>query len=151
MAEEFIIKLNDRKNELYKEPKNLAEFVIATKKETDELARRFIQEVIQEMDDVIYQHPKRKEKWYVDHKEDEKKLLTSVGEVIYSKTLYKSKIELDEKGKPTYCYLLDQVLGLEPNQTMTEDVKANIYREAVQTSYRKVVKWPARKASQRVL
>ena len=103
IAEEFIIKLNDRKNELYKEPKNLAEFVIATKKETDELARRFIQEVIQELDDVIYQNPKRKEKWYVDHKEDEKKLLTSVGEVIYSKTLYKSKIELDEEGKPTYC------------------------------------------------
>ena len=137
MAEEFIKKLSKSKNDFYKNPQNLAEFVLSTRKETDELARKFIQNVIQELDDVIYQHPKRKEKWYVDHKEDEKKLLTSVGEVIYSKTLYKSKIELDEKGKPTYCYLLDQVLGLEPNQTMTEDVKANIYREAVQTSYRK--------------
>ena len=137
MAEEFIKKLSKSKNDFYKNPQNLAEFVLSTRKETDELARKFIQNVIQELDDVIYQHPKRKEKWYVDHKEDEKKLLTSVGEVIYSKTLYKSKIELDEEGKPTYCYLLDQVLGLEPNQTMTEDVKANIYREAVQTSYRK--------------
>ena len=137
IAEEFIIKLNDRKNELYKEPKNLAEFVIATKKETDELARRFIQEVIQEMDDIIYQLPNRKKSWYVNQKDDNKKLLTSVGEIIYSKTLYESKAKRDEDGNKIYCYLLDQVLGLEPNQTMTEDVKANIYQEAVQTSYRK--------------
>ena len=137
MAEEFILKLNEARNDFYKNPKNLAEFVLSTRKETDELARRFIQSVIQETEDIIYQLPNRKKNWYVNQKDDNKKLLTSVGEVIYSKTLYEAKTERDENGNKIYCYLLDQVLGLEPNQTMTEDVKANIYREAVQTSYRK--------------
>lgn len=137
MAEEFIKKLTETRNELYKNPKNLAEFVIATRKETDELARRFIQEVVQEMDDIIYQHPSRKKNWYVEQKDNKKKLLTSVGEIVYSKTLYVSKDKGGEEGTNTYCYLLDKFLGLEPNQTMTEDVKANIYQEAVQTSYRK--------------
>ena len=137
MAEEFILKLNETRNNFYKNPKNLADFIISTRKETDELARRFIQSVIQETEEIIYQLPNRKKNWYVNQKDDNKKLLTSVGEVIYSKTLYESKTKRDENGNKIYCYLLDQVLGLEPNQTMTEDVKANIYREAVQTSYRK--------------
>ena len=44
---------------------------------------------------------------------------------------------MDENGKPISCYLIDKILGLAPNQTMTEDAVARVYEEAVQTSYRK--------------
>ena len=135
---EFIKKMTDLQEEFYKNPEgNLSDFVAATKKETDEIARLAVQTVLQDFDDLIKGLPARKRKWYVDHKADGKKLLTSVGEITFSKTLYKSKTEVDENGKPVYCYLLDKLIGLAPNQTMTEDVMANIYQEAVQTSYRK--------------
>lgn len=48
-----------------------------------------------------------------------------------------SKDEVDEEGKPLSCYLIDKVLGLSPNQSMTDDAVANILKETVQTSYRK--------------
>ena len=73
----------------------------------------------------------------MERKGDNKKLITTVGEISFKKTLYKSKYECDENGKPIQCYLLDKVLGLIPYQTMTEDAVANILDEAVQTSYRK--------------
>lgn len=136
-AEEFIKNLIELRMDFYKEPENLAEFVMATKKETDELARRTVQAVIQEMDGLIKEMPSRKRHWVVEHKGDGKKLVTSVGEIVFKKTLYASKDEFTEDGKALSCYLLDKVLGLAPNQTMTEDAVANILKETVQTSYRK--------------
>ena len=44
---------------------------------------------------------------------------------------------MNEDGKPLSCYLIDKVLGLSPNQSMTDDAVANILEETVQTSYRK--------------
>lgn len=136
-AEEFIYKLIDLKIGLYKEPEDLAGFIINVKKETDELARRTIQMVIQEMNEMIKNMPARKKKWYVERKGDPKILTTSVGDIRFKKTLYESKEEVDENGKPIQCYLLDKVLGLQPNQTMSEDAIKNILEETVQTSYRK--------------
>lgn len=135
--EECIKKFMDLREKLYEEPQNLAEFVCNIRKETDEIARRTIQEVIQEMNDLIKQMPERKENWYVEHKGDAKRLTTSVGDIMVKKTLYVSKGEVNEDGKPLECYLVDKVLGLSPNQAMTEDAVANILKEAVQTSYRK--------------
>lgn len=122
---------------LYDKPENLAAFILDIRKETDEIARRIVQQILQEMNDLIKQMPERKEKWTVERKGDAKRLTTSVGDIIFQKTLYESKTELNEKGKPLTCYLVDKVLGLSPNQTMTEDVMVNILEEVVQTSYRR--------------
>ena len=137
LEEEFIKKLIEMRQEFYKDPTALSDFVMETQKEVNELARKYIENVIQEMDEMIYQLPNRKKSWYVERRGDGKKLLTSVGEIHYSKTLYVSKKEVDKNGKPLSCYLLDKVMGMDSYQTMTEDVMANIYQEAVQTSYRK--------------
>ena len=135
--EEFIYKLADLRENLYRDPKDLAGFIRDLRKETDEIARRAVEDVVQEVDDLIKKLPARKRNYHVEHKADAKKLMTSVGEISFTKTLYKSKSERDEDGKPISCYLLDKVLGFAPNQTMTEDVMANILKEAAQTSYRK--------------
>ncbi len=137
ITEEFIKKILDLKLEFYKEPRNIADLVVSTRMETDEIARRIIQEVLQEMNEMIKGLPERKQNWLVERKGDCKKYTTSVGDIIIRKTLYTSKTELDEEGKPLMCYLLDKVVGFTPNQAMTEDAMANIYEEAVQTSYRK--------------
>ena len=135
--EECIRKFVDLRMGLYQHPENLAEFIQDIRKETNELARRTVQMVLQEMNDLIYEMPARKRNWVVERKGDNKRLITSVGEITFKKTLYESKNERDENGKLIQCYLLDKVLGLSPYQTMTEDAVANILEEAVQTSYRK--------------
>lgn len=137
ITEIFIKNLENLQLDLYRNPTNLADFVLKIRKETDEIGRRFVQMMVQGMNDRIREMPERKRNWVVEHKGDAKTLTTSLGDIIFLKTLYKSKNERNEDGKALTCYLVDKVLGLDPNQTMTEDVLANIYREAVQTSYRK--------------
>ena len=53
ITEEFIKKILDLKLEFYKEPRNIADLVVSTRMETDEIARRIIQEVLQEMNEMI--------------------------------------------------------------------------------------------------
>ncbi len=137
ITEEFTKNLNDHLMEFYNGTIDLAEFVIAIRKETDEIGRRYLEKVVQEINDRIRTMPVRKRNWVVERKGDPKSLITSLGEILFFKTLYTSKTEQNDAGKPIECYLLDKVLGLAPNQTMTADVKASIYKEAVQTSYRK--------------
>ncbi|QFJ55088.1 ISLre2 family transposase [Pseudobutyrivibrio xylanivorans] len=135
-ADVFITNLYDAKIDFYKNPQSLAELVIATKKETDELGRLFIQSVLQEMDTLLKELPKRKRLWNVEHKADARQVLTTLGRVTFTRALYVSK-NTNSDEKEELCYLLDKLIGLGDNQQMTEDVMANIYSEAVQTSYRK--------------
>ena len=137
LAEYFIPKLFEMRLEYYKNPTSLADFAIATKEETDKLGREILQASIVEMDRLIKELPARKRKWVVEHKADGRQLLTTLGRISFSRVLYKSKTEVDEAGKPVSSYLLDNLMGLSSNQEMTENVMANIYQEAVQTSYRK--------------
>lgn len=137
---EFIKNLEELRKNLYKDPEKLADFILKTRKETDELGRRFVELVVQEINDSIRDLPARKRNWVVERKGDGKTLTTTLGDIIFYKTLYTSKTEKDEDGKPLSNYLVDKLLGLEPNQTMTEDVVANILREAVLTSYNKAGK-----------
>ena len=123
--------------DFYKDPKNLADYVLRTREITDNLAKLAVQLALQDMDDKIYNLPARKKNWYVERKGVGKGLITSLGKITIQKTLYVSKNEVDENGKSLHSYLLDKVLGLEPNQEITEDVMRNVYQEAVQTSYRK--------------
>ena len=137
ITEEFIKNLEKLQMEFYNGTMDLADYIIAIRKETDEIGRRYLKDFIQEIDDKIRSMHVRKKNWVVEHKGDPKTLTTSLGNILFFKTLYTSKTELNENGKALECYLVDKVLGLAPNQTMTTDVKAGIYKEAVQTSYRK--------------
>lgn len=137
LADIFIPKLIELRKDYYKSPTGLADLTIATREETDKLGREFIKTMIQEMDALVKELPERKEKWVVERKADERKLLTTLGRITFTRALYTSKTERNEDGKPLECYLLDKLLQISPNQEATEDVKANIYEEAVQTSYRK--------------
>jgi len=61
---------------------------------------------------------------------DEIKLLTSLGEICYNKTCFHNK----ETEK--YCYLLDQLMGLEKHARISEDAEARILEETVESSCR---------------
>ncbi len=56
-------------------------------------------------------------------------LLTSLGIITYQKTLFRH-IQTGE-----YEYLLDHVMRIKSHARMTENIKARILEEAVQTTY----------------
>ena len=132
----FIKKFIELKGELYKTPDEFSDFIIKLDGELNKLGCQLIKETLEEMDRLISNSNKRKMFWKIES-HDNKQLITSLGTVTFSKTLFTKKDEKDEDGHEIMKHLLDIALGLEAGQRMTEDAVAKVYEEAAQTSYRR--------------
>lgn len=101
-----------------------AEMVYGVTKEVTKLGLSLIEEELESYDELL------RKGWYIECR-DETKLLTSLGEICYSRTYFLNK-EIGE-----YCYLLDRLMGLESHVRISEDAEARMLEEAVESSYRK--------------
>ena len=111
-------------------PMDFAGFVTRVRNEALQMALDYISETLSTCNQIIKDSPVRIEKWQVV-RTDEKTLITSIGKVMFSKTLYKNK----ETG--VRRYLVDDFLGFDPHERMSEDAIAQLLAETVETSYRK--------------
>ncbi|NNG68311.1 UPF0236 family transposase-like protein, partial [Caldanaerobacter subterraneus] len=68
---------------------NITELVAKIKELTDKLGREAIEAIIEELDRIIKEDKRRKEKWVVERK-DKKRLTTVLGDIEYERTYYKS-------------------------------------------------------------
>lgn len=107
-----------------------AEMVQGVTKEMTRLGLSIIEEELESYDQLLRERQDLRQEWYIERR-DETKLLTSLGEIRYHKTYFHNK----ETGE--YCYLLDQLMGLEKHARISEDAEARILEEAVESSYRK--------------
>ena len=107
-----------------------SEMVYGVTKEVMKLGLSMIEEELESYDELLRKRQDLRKGWYIERR-DETKLLTSRGEVRYSRTYFRNK----ETGE--YSYLLDQLMGLEPHARISEDAEARILEEAVESSYRK--------------
>lgn len=73
----------------------------------------------------------RKEKYYIQRRNDKKTLTTVFGEVNYKRTYYKHKKNKD------YVYLSDQMIGIEPHNRMDLSYKVMLVEESMDSSYQK--------------
>ena len=116
--------------DFYRNPTDVASFVTGLAEELHQLGLLMIKETLEDMNLMLKESGKRVQNWVVE-KDVEKQLLTSIGMVQYTKTLFTNK-------KPGEMeYLLDRIMGLEKNTRMTEDAEARLLTEAVQSSYRR--------------
>ena len=129
-TESGIKNLEAIKENFMRNPKDIASFVNNSKEEFIKFLVEYLGETFTECDQMLRDSMKRTLD-YVIVKRDRKSLITSVGEIHFEKTLFKNK----ETGIREY--LLDRILGIEPNERMTEDAEERLLYEAVQTSYRR--------------
>ncbi len=108
----------------------IAEMVYGVTDEVTKLGCSIIAEEWESYDELLRQRKDLRKGWYIVRR-DETSLLTSLGEVIYHKTLFKNTATGES------CYLLDQLMGLEHHARITEDAEARILKEASESSYRK--------------
>lgn len=118
-------------DEFYKDPSDIARFVTGIDDELHKFGVRLVKETLEEMDTDIRSSGRRKESWVVD-KKFSRELVTSIGTVNFTRTHFRSKKDTKE-----FTFLLDQLLDLEEREHFTEDAKAKILEEAVETSYRR--------------
>ena len=114
----------------YRNPTDVATFVTGLTEELHQIGIHMIKETLENMNLMLKESGKRVQGWMVE-KDVEKQLLTSLGMVQYTKTLFTNK----ETGEMEF--LLDRIMGLKKHERMTEDAEAKLLTEAVQTSYRR--------------
>ena len=107
-----------------------AEMVQGVTKEVTRLGLSMIEEELESYDQLLRERQDLRKEWYIERR-DETQLLTSLGEIRYHKTYFCNR----ETGE--YCYLLDQLMGLEKHARISEDAEARMLEEAAESSYRK--------------
>ena len=99
-----------------------------------EVVTKFILNIMSEaytkVNTVIKDSDERRCQWNIVKTED-KKLLSRFGEFSYKSTTFVNKQTCKNEK------LSDRYLGIEPHERLTEGVKVNILKEAVQTNYRR--------------
>lgn len=111
-------------------PSDYAAFIQDVGTEVNRLALSIIGETFENLDREIKQLPERKKKWNII-KTDDATMITSLGSVLYSKTLYRSRTDGES------CYLLDKVMDKEKHEKFSPDALARIYDEAADSCFRK--------------
>ncbi len=129
-AQEGVTKLSEIFVDYTSDLTKIAEMVYGVTEEVTGLGCRIIAEEWESYDNLLRERKELRKGWYIVRR-DETSLITSLGEVVYHKTLFKN-VETGES-----CYLLDQLMGIEHHARITEDAEARILKEASESSYRK--------------
>jgi hypothetical protein len=127
---EGVKKLSEVFNHYTGDLTKIAEMVYGVTDEVTKLGCQMIAEEWESFDELLRNRKDVRKGWHIVRR-DETSLITSLGEVIYKKTLFKNT----ETGES--CYLLDQLMGLEKHVRITEDAEARVLKEASESSYRK--------------
>lgn len=114
--------------DFFEKPDDIAGFVNSVCNILFSFGCEFIGEAFDELDSAIRNSPERKAKYDIVRR-DNKKMLCSLGEFSFRKTLYKHK----KSGERSY--LLDKYVGFDSYERITEDAQARMLEEAAGTSY----------------
>lgn len=112
------------------DPSKLAEMIASVTREIHKLGRDLIKEEWESYDEVLRKHRDCRKGWSIVRK-DEVTRKTTLGDITYARTMFINK----ETGNR--AYLADQFLGFEKREFITEDAKARICDETVESCYRK--------------
>ena len=88
-------------------------------------------EIYELLDEEIRESISRKKHWNIEHRNQEKTLLDTMGKVTFKRTGYYNKHTKE------YVYLLDKVLGFESGQRITLRSAAKALEETIESSYSK--------------
>jgi len=115
-------------SDLLNEGMDITELAARIKELTEKLGREAIEAIIEELDRIIKEDKRRKEKWVVERK-DKKRLTTVLGNIEYERTYYKSR----EDGR--YTYLVDDALEIGRHDRIEKGVKIKLVENAIEESY----------------
>ncbi len=109
----------------------LSDFARDMKKLTDKMGRNLVKETLEQVDEELRESSIRKKEWYIEHRNSTKSIITVLGEVVYSRTYFVSKLSKE------YKYLVDELFNITPHERLDQGVKIEIVEHATNLSYRK--------------
>lgn len=119
-----------------KNPKDFYSLETSVKASTESFSAGFLSATLSSMNEKMCEDAWRKLKYNIV-RHDKRTLITSVGDVVFDSTYFKSRNHPGD-----YHYLLEEMLGLDAHERFSEAAETAILTEAVKTSYeeaRKVI------------
>lgn len=117
--------------DLVKGSKDLSKFIIELKKILDNVGAELTANSLEMLDEIVRDSANRKKEYYIQRRNDEKRIMTVFGEVSYCRTYYKN---IKDGG---YTYLSDKMVGIEPHVRKDMSYDAALIEESLESSYQK--------------
>lgn len=108
---------------------NFSEFTLEFKKTLDTFGKKMCGKLLEMLNDVVRQEPRRLKKWVVEKKFKTKTITTVFGDVKYKRTYYKSK------NNNSYRYLSDYIAGIDTHQRIDDAVISRVINSSTELSY----------------
>ena len=110
---------------------DLATLSTEIEQEVLNLGNEMVTEILEKIDQMIFECTSRKSRWYVEHKDQPRELVDVMGTLSFKRRGYVPK----DGGKNVY--LLDELLRIKPHQKVTIAADARVMEETIETSYSK--------------
>lgn len=134
LLDEFVKGILAAEEKFFKNPKDFYTLETSVKSSAESFSAGFLGMVLTNINTCLCQDPWRKMKYNIC-RHDRRTLITSVGDVIFESTYFKSRDD-----NRTYHYLLEEILGLEAHERFSEAAETAILTEALKTSYEEAAK-----------
>lgn len=134
LLETLVKGLNEAEEKFFENPKDFYSLETSVKSTTEAFAAEYLGMVISSINRQIYKDGWRQGKYTVQ-RNDRRMLITSVGDVTFESTYYRSA----ENGGE-YHYLTEEILGITGHERFSEAAEAAILEEALKTSYEEAAK-----------
>ena len=128
LFEELVNGLIAAEDKFFQDPKDFYSLETSVKAATEAFSAVFLGNILNSMNEKIYKDGWRKSR-YSAQRTDKRTLISSVGDIIFHSTYYRST----EDGE--YHYLVEEILGLDAHERFTEEAEAVLLTEALKTSY----------------
>lgn len=115
--------------DFFENPREFSNLEASVKSSTEAFAAGFLGAILSEMDQAIRKSAWREQR-YVVHRKDTRTLISSVGDISFECTYFRSRTDQSK-----FTHLLEDLIGLEKNERFTEVAEATILCEALKTSY----------------
>lgn len=124
----FVKALREIEVSFLEEPTDFYNLETSVKNCTDSFSAAYIGAILSAFDQDIFNSGVRKSK-YTAVRHDQRTLLTTVGDVVFDCTYYKSRLD------DSYHYLLNERIGLDSRERFSEAAEASILIAAAKHSY----------------
>lgn len=133
MSGRIIEKLAKKLGDMLTEIETFSSMAETVQNSMNELGISILEEMVGECNEALRNSAGRKKGWHVV-RQDERKLMTPMGEVRVNRDYYRHKRTKE------YAYLLDEVLGLTKNDRIDQGMKKALIEKAETSSYERASK-----------
>lgn len=134
LLEQLVNSLLEAELNFLSNPKDFYSLEKSVKSTTDSIAAKFMELVLNSINEQIYNDGYRKSK-YTAQRTDKRTLISSVGDITFDCTYYKKN-----GCHGGYVYLLEDMLGIGKHERFTEEAEVIMLTEALKTSYAEAAK-----------